>query len=327
MKRKLGNSNVEITPITMGAWAIGGWMWGGNEEKDSIAAIQAYIDNGVTSIDTAPVYGFGYSEELVGKAIKNYSRDKIQILTKFGMVWDMQKGDFAMDSKDNDGNSIKVYRYAGYDKIISDVELSLQRLQTDYVDLIQLHWPDSTTPIEEPMRAMEKLLRDGKVKAIGVCNYNAAQLAEAEQTVKLNSDQVPYSMLRRHIEDDVVPYALEHNLSVIAYSPMERGLLTGKYKNADHLAADDHRGSYFKRFDMDKVQTLLQNLAELSTKYNASVSQLVLAWTFHQPAVAAALAGARNAQQAEENAKAMHINISEDDLKLIRSWLPEKAFS
>lgn len=326
MKRKLGTSDVAITPITMGAWAIGGWMWGGNEEKDSIAAIHAYVDNGVTSIDTAPVYGFGYSEELVGRAIKNYSRDKVEILTKFGMVWDMAKGDFAMDSKDNNGNPIKVYRYAGYDKIISDVELSLKRLQTDYVDLIQLHWPDSTTPIEETMRAMDKLLKDGKTKAIGVCNYNAAQLEQAERTVKLHSDQIPYSMLRRHTEADVQPYALEHNLSIIAYSPMERGLLTGKYKGSESLGEGDHRSDYFSRFDREKVQTLLNNLKELAPKYSATVSQLVLAWTFHQPAVAAALAGARNAQQAEENAKAMHIHISEEDLKLIRSWLPEKAF-
>lgn len=326
MKRTIGTSNVKITPITMGAWAIGGWMWGGNDEKDSIAAIHAYIENGVTSIDTAPVYGFGYSEELVGKAIKNYSRDKVEILTKFGMVWDMEQGDFAMNSKDNSGNPVKVYRYAGYDRIISDVELSLKRLQTDYVDLIQLHWPDSTTPIEETMRALEKLLQDGKAKAIGVCNYNAAQLSEAEQTVKLHSNQVPYSMLRRHIEDDVVPYALDHHVSVIAYSPMERGLLTGKYKGVESLAKDDHRNSYFKRFDIIKVQNLLHNLQELATKYNVTVSQLVLAWTFHQPGVAAALAGARNAQQAEENAEAMQISISDEDLALIHSWLPENVF-
>jgi len=326
MKRKLGTSSVEITPVTMGAWAIGGWMWGGNEEKDSMAAIHAYVDNGVTSIDTAPVYGFGYSEELVGKAIKNYSRDKVQLLTKFGMVWDREEGDFSMGSIDNSGRPIKVYRYAGYDKIMSDVELSLKRLQTDYVDLIQLHWPDSTRQVEEPMRAMEKLLRDGKAKAIGVCNYSAMQLTEADQTVKLHSNQVPYSMLRRHIEADVVPYAKQHNLSIIAYSPMERGLLTGKYKGAETLAEGDHRSGYFKRFDMEKVQMLLSNLDEVAQKYNSSISQLVLAWTFHQPTVAAALAGARNAQQAEENAKAMQIKISDEDLALIHSWLPQRVF-
>lgn len=324
MKRKLGTTDVEVTPITMGAWAIGGFMWGGNDEKDSIEAIQAYIDNGVTSIDTAPIYGFGYSEELVGKAIKKYDRSRVQILTKFGMVWDMEKGDYAFDGTDNQGNLKKIYKYGGYEKALRDVEESLKRLQTDYIDLIQLHWPDSTTPIEETMRAMEKMLQDGKVRAIGVCNYNAAQLKEAEQTVKLASNQVPYSMLKRDIEKEVVPYCLENNLSVIAYSPMERGLLTGKYATMQTLAEGDHRNHYFKRFDFAAVKRLTDNFADLAAKYNATTAQLVLAWTFHQPAVAAALAGARNAKQAEENAKAMSISITEDDLKLIEGWLNDK---
>lgn len=324
MKRKLGASPVEITPITMGAWAIGGFMWGGNEEKDSIEAIQAYIDNGVTSIDTAPIYGFGYSEELVGKAIKKYDRSRVQILTKFGMVWDVEKGDFAFEGTDNNGSTKKIYRYAHYETALRDVEISLKRLQTDYIDLIQLHWPDTTTPIEETMRAMEKMLQDGKVKAIGVCNYNAAQLKEAAQTVKLASNQVPYSMLKRGIETDVVPYALENNLSIIAYSPMERGLLTGKYETMKALAEGDHRNHYFKRFDFTAVKKLTDNLTELATKYDATTAQLVLAWTFHQPAVTAALAGARNAHQAEENAKAMAISISDNDLKLIEGWLNDK---
>lgn len=321
MKRKIGTTDVEISAITMGAWAIGGWMWGGNKDADSIAAIQASMANGVTAIDTAPVYGFGYSEELVGKAIKGYDRSAIQILTKFGMVWDVEKGDLAMESVDNEGRPLKVYRYAGYDKIISDVELSLKRLQTDYVDLIQLHWPDTTTPVEETMRALEKLLKDGKAKAIGVCNYNGELLTEAEKTVKLNSDQVPYSMLRRDVEKDVIPYALQHNLSVIAYSPMERGLLTGKFNDGATFKEGDHRANYFKRFDMAKVKTITANLAALGTTYNATTAQMVLAWTFHQPSIAAALAGARNATQAEENAQAMNINLREDDLKLINSWL------
>jgi len=171
---------------------------------------------------------------------------------------------------------------------------------------------------------MEKMLQDGKVRAIGVCNYNAAQLKEAEQTVKLASNQVPYSMLKRDIEKEVVPYCLENNLSVIAYSPMERGLLTGKYATMQTLAEGDHRNHYFKRFDFAAVKRLTDNLADLAAKYNATTAQLVLAWTFHQPAVAAALAGARNAKQAEENAKAMSISITEDDLKLIEGWLNDK---
>lgn len=324
MKRKLGTSDIEITPVTMGAWAIGGFMWGGTEEKESIEAIQAYIDNGVTAIDTAPIYGFGYSEELVGKAIKKYDRSKIQVLTKFGLVWDREQGDFAFEGADNAGHHKKVYRYGGYDKAMSDVEESLKRLQTDYIDLIQLHWPDTTTPIDETMRAMEKMLQQGKVRAIGVCNYSAAQLKEAEQTVKLQSNQVPYSMLKRDIEKEVVPYALQNNLSIIAYSPMERGLLTGKYETMKALPEGDHRNNYFKRFDFTAVKNLTDNLAELAPAYNATVAELVLAWTFHQPGITAALAGARNAQQATENSKAMYINISNDDLELINGWLNDK---
>ncbi|HEX7755157.1 MAG TPA: aldo/keto reductase [Niabella sp.] len=323
MSNKLGTTTVAITPVTLGAWAIGGAMWGGNEEADSLAAIKTSIDNGITSIDTAPVYGMGYSEELVGKAIKGYERESLQILTKFGMIWDREKGDFAFERKDNDGVIRRIYRYGGYENAIKEVEASLQRLQTEYIDLIQVHWPDSTTPVHETMEAMQKMLDEGKVKAIGVCNYNGAQLAEAEQTVRLASDQVPYSMLKRKIETDVVPYAQQHNLSIIAYSPMERGLLTGKYNSSYQLHEDDHRNSYFQQFDMDKVAKLTDHLAEMAAGYHATTAQLALAWVFHQPKVAAALAGARNARQATENAKAMQLRLSEPDLQQIEKWLAE----
>ncbi|MGJ7030607.1 aldo/keto reductase [Niabella hirudinis] len=326
MKNRIGTTDVSITPITLGAWAIGGAMWGGNEEADSIGAIKTSIDNGITSIDTAPIYGMGYSEELVGKAIRGYDRSKLQILTKFGMVWDQAKGDYAFERNDPSGITRKVYKYGGYGNAIKEVEASLKRLQTDYIDLIQLHWPDSTTPISETMEAMQKMLDEGKVRAIGVCNYNGAQLAEAEQTVKLASDQVPYSMLKRNIEKDVVPYALANGLSVIAYSPMERGLLTGKYNAASQFAADDHRSNYFKQFDMDKVARLTTRLTEMAAGYQASIAQLVLAWTAHQPAVAAALAGARNAKQAEENAGALRLELAEADRTQLGEWLAGSSF-
>jgi aryl-alcohol dehydrogenase-like predicted oxidoreductase len=321
MRRKIGNSDVTVTPVTFGAWAIGGWMWGGTDEEDAINAIQTAIANGMTSIDTAPIYGFGHSETLVGKAIKGYDRSKLQILTKFGMIWEHEKGDFSMEGKTANESPYKVYKYAAYNSVLNEVENSLKRLQTDYIDLIQLHWPDITTPIEETMRAMDKLLQDGKVRAIGVCNYDAAQLAEAEQTVKLQSNQVPYSMLNRKIENEVIPYALQYHLSVIAYSPMERGLLTGKFNSEIALKEGDHRAAYFKKFDLEKVKTLTENLAELGTKYKASAGQMALAWTFHQPALVTALAGARNAKQAEENAAAMAIQLSQEDLKLMNSWM------
>jgi aryl-alcohol dehydrogenase-like predicted oxidoreductase len=321
MTRKIGNSDVAITPVTFGAWAIGGWMWGGTDEEDAIHAIHAAIANGITAIDTAPIYGFGHSETLVGKAIKGYDRSRLQILTKFGMVWDREKGTLAMEGKNANGEAYKVYKYAAYNSILNEVENSLKRLQTDYIDLIQIHWPDITTPIEESMHAMEKLLQDGKVKAIGVCNYDAAQLAEAEQTVKLQSNQVPYSMLNRKIENEVIPYALQHDLSIIAYSPMERGLLTGKFNNEMALKEGDHRANYFKKFDIEKIKTLTENLTELGTSHKATAGQMALAWTFHQPALVTALAGARNAKQAEENAAAISIQLSPEDLKLIDSWI------
>lgn len=321
IKRRIGTSDVSITPITLGAWAIGGAMWGGNDASDSMDAIKASIDNGICSIDTAPVYGMGASEELVGKAIKGYDRDSLQILTKFGMIWDRQKGDFAFERADNAGHPRKIYRYGGYENAIQEVEASLKRLQTDYIDLIQLHWPDSTTPIQETMEAMQKMLDEGKVKAIGVCNYSAAQLKEAQQTVQLASNQVPYSMLNRKIEQEVVPFAADEDISIIAYSPMERGLLTGKYSATATFAADDHRTEYIKKFDMHQVGLLTQNLADMAAGYHASVAQLVLAWTASQPMVVAALAGARNARQAIENAQAMQLTLSDEDRVQINAWL------
>lgn len=326
MKRKLGTSNVKISPITLGAWAIGGWMWGGTEEQESINAVKASIDAGITSIDTAPIYGFGLSEEIVGKAIQGYDRSKIQILTKFGLRWNIDKGVIKIKDKDKQGKEVEIRQYAGYDSIIYEVEKSLKRLQTDYIDLIQMHWPDPTTPIEESMRAMEKLLQDGKVRAIGVCNYSGEQMEEAEITVRLHSNQVPYSMIKQEIEKDVVPYAVVNNIGIIAYSPMERGLLTGKYNEKSTFSDNDHRGKYFQQYDMKKVNVLLHRLSEFADKYRCSVAQFVLAWTIHQPGITAALTGARNPHQAKENAKATQIKINDADMEQINYWLNNENF-
>src|SRR6056297_963487 len=219
--RKIADTNLEFSEITVGTWATGGWMWGGSDKKDAIKAIKASYDLGITSIDTAPIYGQGKSEEIVGEAIKDIPRDKVQILTKYGMRWDLKKGDFAFKSKDNNGNDIDIYKYAGKESIIKECEDSLRRLGTDYIDLYQIHWPDTTTPVQESMEAVEKLIKDGKVRYAGVCNYDAAQLEEALNYIDVISDQVPYSMLKRDIEQDVVPYVLDNNKSILAYSPLE----------------------------------------------------------------------------------------------------------
>ncbi len=183
-------------------------MWGGAERKDAVAAIRASYDHGVSSIDTAPVYGQGLSEEIVGEAIRGIPRDKVQILTKYGMRWDLKKGDFGFNSQDNSGRPIEVYKYAGKESIIKECEDSLRRLGTDHIDLYQIHWPDSTTPIGETMEAVDSLLKQGKIRAAGVCNYNVEQMQTAERSIRLASNQVPYSMVNRGIETAVVPYCI-----------------------------------------------------------------------------------------------------------------------
>ncbi|WP_343607448.1 aldo/keto reductase [Chryseobacterium oranimense] len=323
--RKLGNTELELSAITHGAFAIGGNMWGGNEKQDSINSIHASLDHGVTSIDTAPFYGFGLSEEMIGEAIKGKDRTKIQLLTKFGLVWDGSnngKGEFFFDAED-EGKTLPVYKYASKANVIKEVEESLKRLGTDYIDLLQLHWPDSTTPISETMEAMELLIQQGKILAAGVSNYTVSQMQEANRILHLASNQVSYSMLNRAIEGDLVPNSLENNSGIIVYSPMERGLLTGKYFKEDKLKDNDHRNGYFSQFDLNKVKTFLEKIEPVAKEKNASLSQLVLRWTTMQPAITVVLAGARNAQQAIENAQAMAIELSQDELNFINTALSE----
>ncbi|MFC4476182.1 aldo/keto reductase [Flavobacterium chungangensis] len=317
--RKLGNSELELSAITYGAFAIGGTMWGGTEKKDSIDSIHASIDHGVTTIDTAPFYGFGLSEEMIGEAIKSQDRSKVQLLTKFGLVWDGSnngKGDFFFDADDN-GKKVPIYKYSSKANVIKEVEESLKRLQTDYIDLLQIHWPDSTTPISETMEAAESLIQQGKIRAFGVSNYNVAQIKEAQKTIQVASNQVAYSMLNRKIEEELIPFTVAENIGIIAYSPMERGLLTGKYFTDSKLKENDHRNGYFNQFDLQKVKTLVEELTSLAHAKEASLSQLVLRWTSLQKGIAIVLAGARNAEQAISNAKAMNFDLSASELEFI----------
>lgn len=321
--RKLGNTDLELSAITYGAFAIGGNMWGGNEKKDSIASVRASIDNGVTTLDTAPFYGFGLSEEMIGEAIKGYDRSKIQLLTKFGLVWDgsnQGKGEFFFDAEEA-GKTIPVYKYASKASVIKEVEDSLKRLQTDYIDLLQIHWPDATTPISETMEALEILLQQGKIRAAGVSNYSVEQVVEARQSLNIASNQIGYSMLNRGVENDLVPYALENDLGIIVYSPMERGLLTGKYFKDGKLKDNDHRNGYFQQFDLEKVKTFLETITPIAEDKNATLSQLVLRWTSLQPAITVVLAGARNAEQAAANARAMDIDLTAEELAFINTEL------
>lgn len=327
--RKIGNSvnpehiDLELSVITFGAWAAGGWMWGGTERGEAVKAIQSSYDAGVTSIDTAPVYGQGLSEEIVGEAIKGISRDKVQILTKYGMRWDLTKGDLAMHSKDNNGNDIDIYKYAGKESVIKECEDSLKRLGTDYIDLYQIHWHDKTTPIEETMEAVADLIKAGKVRFAGVCNYDSQLMREASKYINLVSDQVPYSMVKRDIETELVPYCLEHEKAILAYSAMERGLLTGKMKPGYKFGADDHRSSlhFYKDENLKRVDDFLNVIKPLAEEKGATIGQLVLKWTIQQPGISIALVGARDARQAIQNAAAADIELSAEDIAFITGHL------
>ena len=300
-------------------------MWGGAERSDAVAAIRASYDHGVTSIDTAAIYGQGLSEEIVGEALQGIPRDRVQILTKFGMRWDDTKGEFAFRTQGNDGKSLDIYKYAGRDSIIRECEDSLRRLRTDYIDLYQIHWPDSTTPIAETMEALADLLKAGKIRAAGVSNYNVRQMEEAEQYIKLASDQVPFSMINRGIENELASWCIAHRKAILAYSPLQRGILTGKIRPGHTFQAGDTRedSRFYKEDNIVRVNAFLDGLRPLAAEKRATLSQLIIRWTLERPGITIALVGARDARQAVENACAIGIKLSGEEV----AWINEKLYA
>jgi len=321
-KRALGNSGLLVSPIVFGAWAIGGWMWGGAEKKDSLRAIHACLDKGISSLDTAPIYGFGYSEKLVGEAIKG-NRERYEIMTKCGMRWEDTKGGYFFTTNDNSGVQRDIYTYSGRDSIIAECEDSLKRLGTDYIDLYQVHWPDQTTPIEESMEAFRILMEQGKIRAAGVSNYSVEQMEQAKSVIELASNQVPYSMVRRGIEQDVVPWCMDNNCGILAYSPLQRGLLTGKITPDYPFAPGDNRPEtpHFKINNLIRTNEFLEKITPLAEEKGATLSQLVIAWTLRQPGITVALVGARNDRQLIQNAGALEVQLSDDELIMINESL------
>jgi aryl-alcohol dehydrogenase-like predicted oxidoreductase len=318
-RRALGKSDLQITPIIFGAWAIGGWMWGGSDEDESVQAIESAIASGVNCIDTAAIYGMGHSEQLVAKAIKG-KRDKLIIATKCGMRWDSDEGSEPWPQKNNRGEDVIIRKNSKPQSIMHECEQSLKRLGIDVIDLYQIHWPDSSTPVEDSIRAMEKLRQQGKIRAIGVSNYNAEWLRKGNAVATIASDQPPYSLLRRQIEKDVLPFARENNIGIICYSPMERGLLTGAITPDRKFPPGDDRnnGKMFSVENRQHVAAALQKIKPIADKHKASFAQLVINWTAHVPGISAAIVGARNAQQAEHNAKAFDFTLSADEMGQIR---------
>jgi methylglyoxal reductase len=308
--RALGASGIEASVIGFGAWAAGGWMWGGADEPAAIRAIHTAMDMGVNLIDTAAVYGFGASEELVGKAIAG-RRQHVVIATKCGLVWDGRGGEHFFDSEGK-----RIHRYLAPHSIRLEVEQSLRRLGVDTIDLYQTHRQDPSTPIAETMATLLALQSEGKIRAIGTSNATAAQMEQYRALGPLDTAQEPYSMLTRAIEADQLPYCRAHGIAMLAYSPMARGLLTGKI-GPDHVfAPGDHRAAHplYTPESRAAVAALLERCRPVAERHGATSGQLAIAWALAQPGVTHALVGARDPGQTAENVKAADIELTPEDV-------------
>jgi len=330
-KRKLGASEVYVSPVMFGAWAIGGWMWGGSDENESIGAIRAAIDAGITTIDTAAIYGMGYSEQVVGKAIAGLPRDKLVIATKCGMRWDDPKGEGSepWPQKDPSGKDVVIRKNSKPFSIAYECEQSLKRLGVDFIDLYQIHWPDVSTKAEESFAAMENLRKAGKIRAAGVSNYDIQWLQHSMTAGQLASLQPPYSLLQRGIEKETLPFCRKNNIGVIVYSPMERGLLTGKVTPDRKFPPGDHRAEHrlFTVENRKHVIAALESLKPIADKYQATYAQMVINWTIQEPGITAAIVGARNAGQAKQNAGAMSFELTPQELQSVRKAFDPLAVS
>lgn len=296
--RSLGKTKIEITPIIFGGWQAGKSGWTNIDDAQTIAAHQAAFDSGITTFDTAEAYGEGYSERILAQALGS-KRDQIVIATKV----------FADHLKPA--------------QIVEACERSLKNLGTDRIDLYQIHWPagsfgSDVVPIAESMGALNQLKESGKIRAIGVSNFSRAQLAEAAQYGRIDSLQPPYSLFWRQVEAETVPYCVENKISIIAYSPMAQGLLTGKFDRVHKFDEGDNRANnkLFQGETYERAQNALDMLRPLADKYGVTLGQLSLAWLIAQPQTSA-IVGARNAEQATQNAVGGDIEIDEDDLEAI----------
>jgi aryl-alcohol dehydrogenase-like predicted oxidoreductase len=307
--RKLGNSDLNITRMGFGAWAIGGggWEfgWGNQEDNDSIAAIKRALELGVNWIDTAAVYGTGHSEEVVAKALKEWHGARPYIFTKCSMVWDEQR---------------KVRFEYSADSIRRECEGSLRRLQVSVIDLYQMHWPpaDNGAGLEEAWQTMAALQKEGKVRCIGASNFNVEQLKRAEKMASVTSLQPPYSLIRRQIEAEILPYCQKRGIGVISYSPMASGLLTGAMtrERAAALPENDFRsrGAEFKEPRLSKNIELVERLRQVGQRLGRSPGEIAIAWILRHPAITGVIVGARNAKQVEGVVGAADVTLTEQDI-------------
>lgn len=300
--RRLGTSDLDISTIGFGCWAMGKAFWGDDVvDEDSIAAVHTALELGINFFDTAQAYGCGHSERVLGQALAGYPRGEVIIATKTGLNWDA----------DN-----HIFRDSSPEFVLRSCEDSLERLQTDYVDLLQVHWPDEKVPIAETAAAMKQLLDAGKTRAVGVSNYSVAQMEQFMAVCPLHSLQPPYSMINRGIEAEILPFCREHNIGVLAYSPMARGLLTGKYdENARFPETDDRaRDSLWQGERFRRTLAAVREMTALAAENGKTMSQLALAWVLSQPGVTCALSGTKRPHQIAETAGAAGWTLSPDIL-------------
>jgi len=307
--RKLGNSDLNITPIGFGAWAIGGsgweFAWGPQADSDSLAAIRRALELGINWIDTAAVYGLGHSEEVVARALKDWRGARPYVFTKCTLTWDSQR---------------KVHPNHSAASIRRECEDSLRRLQIDAIDLYQMHWPpsDNGSSLEEVWRAMAELQKAGKVRWIGVSNFNAAQIRRAEKIAPVTSLQPPYSLIRRQIEAETLPYCEKQGIGVISYAPMASGLLTGAMtrERAAALPPDDFRtrNQEFREPRLSKNIELVERLRQVGARHGRGPAEVAIAWVLHHSAITGAIVGARNAKQLEGIVGACDLKLTQSEI-------------
>lgn len=319
MTRTIGGSGISASAVGLGTWAIGGWMWGGTDERQSIAAIEASIDAGISLIDTAPAYGMGLAETIVGKAIAG-RRDKVVLVTKCGLVWHVNEGAYFFHQ---DGKP--VHRYLGAASIRYEVEESLKRLGTDYIDHYVTHWQDVATPVAETVEALVRLKEEGKIRSIGASNVSPGDLEAYIATGALDAIQEEYSMVKRDIETTLLPLCRKNSVSVLSYSSLALGLLSGKVGPERVFAEDDqrHGNPRFSQANRQKIARLMAVLEPVAATHGASVAQVVIAWTIAQPGITFSLCGARDPAQAVENAAAARLRLTAGELALISAGVTE----
>ncbi len=320
LTRTLGNSDLHITAIGFGAWAIGGgdWQfgWGAQEDSDSIGAIHRALELGVNWIDTAAVYGLGHSEEVVARALKEWSGPQPLVFTKCSMRW----GNEGSDDR-------KIYRSLKKNDLREELEGSLRRLGRETIDLYQIHWPEPQGEIEEGWAALQEFKREGKIRYAGISNFSVKQMERIRPLGEITSLQPPYSLVRPETERELLPYCEQHNIGVIAYSPMASGLLTGKMTK-ERVAAmpeDDFRkkSPRFMGAALERNLKLAALLGEIGKPHGRSAGEAAIAWTLRQPAVTAAIVGARNAKQVEGVIGAATFRLDEGELKRLEEFLKE----